>query len=90
VVATVYIVALFVSDLDAMDDETPPPLLRFVFVASAWQRYVSLVLIQNTPSPYHSMSPCICVSAVHMIPLAAKSSPYSALYPIVSLLGDAT
>jgi hypothetical protein len=90
VVATLYIVALFVANSDTMDGETPPPLLRLGYVVGAWCRYASFVLIQKMPSPYHSMSPCICVSTVHITPLAEKSSPYSALCPIVSLLGDAT
>jgi hypothetical protein len=90
VVATLHIVALFVSDSDPMDDETPPPLLRLGYVVNAWCRYTSFVFIQKMPSPYHSIAPCICVSTVHTTPLAANSSPYSALCPIVSLLGDAT
>jgi hypothetical protein len=93
VVATLYMVALLVSDPIEMTwiaGHSPPLLVRFDYVVKAWGMYASFVLVQKMPSPYHSMAPCICVSSVHITPLAAKSSPYSALCPIVSLLGDAT
>jgi hypothetical protein len=78
VVATLYMVALLVSDpMETRWITGHFPLLpvRFDDVAGAWCKYASFVLIQKMPSPYDSMSPCICVSTVHMAPLAAKSSP---------------
>jgi hypothetical protein len=93
VVTTLYMVALLVSDpmeMTWIPGHSPPLLVRFNYVVKAWGMYASFVLIQKMPSPYHRMSPCLCVSTVHMTPLTAKPSPYSALCPTVSLLGDAT
>jgi hypothetical protein len=44
VVATLYMVALFVPY--SMDEETSPPFVRLDYVVNAWCRYASFVLIQ--------------------------------------------
>jgi hypothetical protein len=95
VVVTLYMIALLVSDPMSLTTgrrppEIPTPFYNFNVVAAAWCGYASFVTIQKMSSPYHSMSPCICVSNLCIPPLAAKLSIYSALCPMVSLLGDVT
>jgi hypothetical protein len=90
VLVTLYIAAitLVVPSVIGDGDET---LVEFEVVADAWCKYVSFASIfWKMPLPYPSMAPCICVSVVDMYPLAATLSIHSALYLIVSLLGDAT
>jgi hypothetical protein len=71
VVVTLYIAATLVSyPMEIYSGAGHMPLLRFYLFALAWCQYVFFASIQKMPSPYPSMSPCICVSTVHIPPLA--------------------